>query len=187
MILGEKKFSLSTIIWLFILLDISIFFYVDFIVIFILIITEISWFIGLSLGLRGQGHAKIAMFKLLSIADDPKYDDHEELRGHKLKQQIRHDVLEYDAWWMKKSIKKKTKNKRGVTMALKEKTIIEIMRAIALMWVSFGLGLTDILIYFGLSPLWIMAIVGVYYVIDLFFWLIMENEYGIFREEIDDG
>ena len=69
-------------------------------------------------------------------------------------------------------------------MALKEKTIIEIMRAIAGMWLFLGLGLMDILIYVGLSPLWIIAIVGIFEIIDLFFWLIMENEYGIFRATV---
>ena len=71
-------------------------------------------------------------------------------------------------------------------MALKEKTIIEIMRAVALIWFNFGFGLLDILIYFGLSPLWIITIISIFEVADLFFWLIMENEYGIFKEEIDE-
>ena len=194
MSINENRFSLRNIIYLFILLDIFLLYYVGIEPVMMLVAYEATLIFGLLLGLRGQGKFKQIMINLEGIARNKKLSIDE--REHKLVMGVHHHFLElgylYEErnkeYGLHKKKQKKTKNKRGVkSMALKEKTIIEIMRAIALMWVSFGLGLTDILIYFGLSPLWIMAIVGVYYVIDLFFWLIMENEYGIFREEIDDG
>ena len=103
--MNGKKFNINTIIYLFILIDIFLFYQVGFQVLYILVGYQASLIIGLFLGLRGQGHHKYIMYKLLSLADDPKFDEFEELRDHRIKQQIRYDSLEYDFWDIKHKIK----------------------------------------------------------------------------------
>ena len=152
---------------------------------------EATMIFGLLLGLRGQGKFKQVMINLEGIARNKKLSVDE--REHRLVMGVHHHFLElgylYEErnkeYGLHKKKQKKTKNFRSdKTMALKEKTIIELMRAIAGMWLFLGLGLMDMLIYFEFSPLWIIAIVGIFEIVDLFFWLIMENEYGIFRATV---
>ena len=191
MSINENRFSLRNIIYLFILLDIFLLYYVGIKTVIMLVAYEATMIFGLLLGLRGQGKFKQIMINLEGIARNKKLSVDE--REHRLVMGIHHHFLElgylYEErnkeYGLHKKKQKKTKNNRGVkSMALKEKTIIEIMRAIAGMWLFLGLGLMDILIYVGLSPLWIIAIVGIFEIVDLFFWLIMENEYGIFRATV---
>ena len=187
----RNRFNIRTIIYLFILIDLFLIYYVTIKIILMLISYEGAIIITLLLGLRGQGRFKEIMTDLEGIARNKKITVDE--REHELVMGVHHYFLElgylYEErnkeYGLHKKKLKKTKNNRGVkNMALKEQTIIEILRAIAGMWLFLGLGLLDILMYFGLSPLWILAIVGIFEIADLFFWLIMENEYGIFKEEI---
>lgn len=187
--LARPQYSLKYIIMMFILFDIVLWFAgVGMLVMNIIFGFEISNIIGLLMGLRGQAKYREFIFGLRIVADDHKYDNKEELRGHLLKQQIRYACIEHDIWMLKStknnSIKKKTiKIKRGDKRKMNDKTIIEIMRTVASIWLTLGLGLWDFLFLLGLRFLWIIVIVGIFWILDLFFWLIMENEFGILKEE----
>jgi len=90
----EEKFNLKTIAYLFMLIDLFLYFIIPLITLISLIGYEISMLIGLMIGLRGQGKFKSFMFELRGLVDDPKYNQDEELRGHLLKQKVYHAYLE---------------------------------------------------------------------------------------------
>ena len=183
--MNGKKFSLLTIIYLFILTDLFLFFYVGLSVIFILVIAQLSWIVGLLLGLKGQGNHKVIMYKLLSIADDPRFDDREELRGHRLKQQIRHDCLEYDFWFINKKNKKKTKKLRG-GKKMKPEAIKELLAWLGGCIIAVGLILDDILIIYNVRPLWFIAFNIVYFVGDFLYFWYLKNFWEIKKAEIPE-
>lgn len=183
--MNGKRFSITTIIYLFILLDIIVFYYAGLTILFILIMNEASWIFGLLLGLKGQSKFGIVMHKLLSITDDPKYNDFEELRGHKIKQQIRHDCLEYDFWFLKnkEKIKKKTKNFGG-KFKMKIEAIRDLLYWLGGIIIGIGLILDDILIMYNVRPLWFIAFNVIYFSGDFLYFWYLKNYWDIKREDV---
>ena len=97
----EKKFSLSTLVYAIISIDVFLFYAYDGPeIVFNILPYELVLILGIVLGLRGQGHYKKVLNRVLGklylISEDVDLDDHEDLRGHKLKQQVRFDCLELD-------------------------------------------------------------------------------------------
>ena len=191
--INQRKYSLKFIIYIFILFDILLSYYMPFPLLYIIIGWEVSVILGLLIGMRGQARYRELVYDLIAIRKDPRYNNKEELRGFKLARHIDHACIEYDLWYneneerkfkLKRKDKKKTK-KFGGKINMKEKTIIEILRAVAGIWLWLGFGLGDILIFLDIRLFWVVAILGCYWVADLFFWLIMENEFGIFKEDVE--
>ncbi|BDI54975.1 MAG: hypothetical protein QIT40_gp17 [Lokiarchaeia virus VerdaV4] len=188
---NEDKFNLKTIIYLFILIDFFLAFVVPFIIVISLIGYEASMIIGLMIGLKGQNKFKVFMFELRGLVDDPKYNKDEDLRGHLLKQKVYHACLEWGIWFEKRleeyglDFKKKLKNLMEVIRRMDDFMLKEIMRIVAVLWLTLGLGLLDVLILLNLRPLWLLAFMLAFYAGDFFFWLIMEHYYGIFKENIE--
>jgi hypothetical protein len=176
---NEAKYNLKTIIYLFILLDVPLYFAVSIQTFLWIIATEFSLIFGLLLGIKGQGNFKTFMFNLRAIAEDPLYNAHEEVRGHKLKQEIHYATLAWDAWFFKKpkESKKKTRNsyQKSKTRGEKSKMRIDevvwkqIGYVIVGIWGFLGVALLDTLLnVVYLSVLWTLTIEGIWYTIDAF-------------------
>jgi len=195
--LNERKYSLKFMIYILILFDLILFSSgVHYQIILNLLGWEGSLIVGLLIGLRGQARYRALMFELQAIANDPKYDNDEDLRGHLLRQQIRYDCVEYDIWMRKqdfkkgkstqKKNKKKTKKiKRGVKIKMNEQAIKELLYWVAGLWLGFTGILADVLIMFQLRPLWIIAIVFTVGLGDFLFFWYLKNFWGIEKEDVE--
>lgn len=94
---SEEKFNLKTIVYLFILLDLFLFFEIPFSLFLMVVGLEGSIIMGLMLGLRGQNKFRRSLVELGVIARNKKLSDLE--RGHRLEQQVYHTLLEYGIWF----------------------------------------------------------------------------------------
>ena len=92
MSINENRFSLRNIIYLFILLDIFLLYYVGIKTVIMLLAYEATMIFGLLLGLRGQGKFKQVMINLEGIARNKKLSVDE--REHRLVMGIHHHFLE---------------------------------------------------------------------------------------------
>ena len=99
--LNQQKYSLKFIIYLFLLLDLVLFFNFPFAIFRKVLEWEVVLLIGLFLGIRGQARYKQLVMDLFTIRKDPQYDKDEDLRGHALKRLIDHASMEYDIWFSK--------------------------------------------------------------------------------------
>lgn len=120
---NQRKFSLKFIIYLFILLDLLLFFNVSFDVFWQLIGWELFTFLGLLIGTRGQVRYRELVYDLIAIRQDPQYNDREELRGFKLARHIDHACIEWDLWYQEQQNKiDKKSNKKQKILTVKKKT-----------------------------------------------------------------
>lgn len=113
--INQRKYSLKFIIYIFILFDILLSYYVSFPILYIIIGWEVSVILGLLIGMRGQARYRELVYDLIAIRKDPRYNSKEELRGFKLARHIDHAMIEYDLWWQKseaRNIKSNIKNKK---------------------------------------------------------------------------
>jgi len=173
------------------LLDLFLLYYVDLIIIIILGGYELSLFIGLLLGLRGQGRFKQIMLNLEGIARNKKLSIDE--REHKLVMGVHHHFLElgylyeernkqYGLDFTKKNKKKKTKNKRGVIM--KEEFIKELLYWFAGIWLGFLPIVYDLLWVLELRPLIILGILIMLATGDALFFAYIKIYWGIEKEDV---
>ena len=142
--------------------------------------------VSLMVGLRGQGRYKQAMGELQSIARDKSLTVDE--REHMLVQGVHHYCLELGTLYLERnedygiSFKKKIKNNGfdNIVKTNKNKEVKKIMKIDEVVWKQIGymvvgiwgflgIGLFDILLNFlVLSPLWLVTITGIWYVLDAF-------------------
>lgn len=186
---NQKRVSIKFIIYIFLIVDIPM----------IPLLWEhgldhFAWMIlaqgalvfGLLLGTRGEGRYKEFLYDLRATADDPKYNDKEEMRGHILKQQVRHAVLEFDAWEFKPKnisikIKKIKKNKKGGKIMTEKHPLLiwdavvlkQFGYSLVLMLALFGFALGFVLDMFGLHWILVYLIAGTWEIVDgfLFFYI----------------
>ncbi len=161
--LNQSKYSLKFIIYLFITFDILLFFTVSFEVFGQILGWEASIFIGLSIGLRAQGRYRDFVYDMIALRKDPKYNNKEELRGHRLIRLIDRIMIDYDLYLEKQNKKyiknkKKTKNFRGENSKMKSEMIKDLWYLLASIWFACGLLLIDGLWLLNLRPLWIIGI-----------------------------
>lgn len=109
---NQRKFSLKFIIYLFVLLDLMLYFNIPFNIFGQLLMWEIFTFMGLLIGMRGQVRYRELVWDLIAIRNDPQYNDKEELRGFKLARHIDHACIEWDLWYQEQQIKISKKNKK---------------------------------------------------------------------------
>lgn len=193
--INEIKYNLKTIIYLFILIDIFLATLIPLSRLWIIIGYEVSILLGLMLGLRGQGRFKDVMYELKAIANDPRFDNNEALRGHSLKQQIRHACLEYNIWWEKqeslppKHLKTKIKKKRKNLMEVIKRMDDRILEAIGLWLVSilaiFTLVLGEWLYLIGVSGFWILFILAAWDLTDALLLIIIIFYFKLKIEDIE--
>lgn len=103
MSLVEKRFSLKTLIYIFILIDLFLIFYIDFMVLLYLIGYEMSLIVGFLIGVRGQGRFMQIMLNLEGIARNKKQSIDE--REHRLVMAIHHSCMELGYLANKRNIK----------------------------------------------------------------------------------
>lgn len=153
--LNESRYNLKTFIYIFIILDVNIYFFIPIFGFMLIVGNELSLLIGLYLGIRGQGNLKEFVYDLRAIAYDPLYDEHEDVRGHKLKQQINYATLEWDAWFFRKSKSNKKKTKK----IKQKKGVIKYMLWDEVVHKQAGYALVAILALFGgVFAYWIEAL-----------------------------
>lgn len=187
----RPQYSLRFIIYMFILFDIVLFFAgVSYAILYVILGFQISNIIGLLIGFRGQAKYREFMFGLRMVADDPKLNDKEDMRGHLLKQQVRYACDELDVWMLKeKSTKKsikpiKIKKNRGVQLKMNKQAIKELFYWVAGLFLGLGLIMNDILVLLEVRLLWILAFnIGYYFADFLFFWYLW-NFWGIKKEDV---
>ena len=190
---NQRKFSLKFIIYLFLLLDLMLYFNIPFNIFGQLIGWEIFTFMGLLMGMRGQVRYRELVWDLIAIRNDPQYNDKEELRGFRLARHIDHACIEWDLWHQEQQIKidKKKKNlpvpgdgkkkhnsvkkkkkkevkKRMSRLIIDEVVWKQIGYALIGIWGLFGLVLAYILDIFTFHWVLIIFITGAWEIIDLF-------------------
>jgi len=178
----EDKFNLKMIMMLFIMLDFFLYPIFNDLNItnqfFYLVLFEVSLLLSLMYGLRGQGRYKQMMVQLQSIALNT--DMTMEEREARLVGLIHHACLELGHIYEERNIKyrlftKKNekfkidkKVKGGKIMKIDEIVWKQIGYSIVGIWGVAGILILDILYTLNLRPLWITAILGVWYILDAF-------------------
>ena len=170
--------------------DILLFFNVPFNVLGQVIGWEASIFIGLSIGLRAQGRYRDMVYDMIALRKDPKYNNKEDLRGHRMIRLIDRMMIDYDLYLEEQNKKymrnkKKTKNFGGEVM--KEEMIKDLWYLLASIWAASGLLLIDGLWLLNLRPLWIIGISIAFYAGDALFWLYLYHYQGIKKEDVPPG
>ena len=188
----DPKYNLKMILGLFLLLDL---FLLPIIMenhlwptLFYFAIYQVSLLVALMYGLRGQGKYKEMMFQLATVARNLDMDINE--RDTKLVSLIHHACLELGYIYeernkeyginhftkkkqliTKKTIiinnKKKVKNQMEITW-IDETVWKQVGYAIVAMWGFLGFVMLEWLHTLGFSAFWIIALVGIWYVIDTF-------------------
>lgn len=76
---------------------------------------EISIFVGLIIGLKAQARYREFVYDMIALRKDPKYNDKEALRGHRLIRLIDRIMIDYDLYLENQNKKfiKSTKKQRG--------------------------------------------------------------------------
>lgn len=191
-VLKEDKFNLKAIIYFFILVDLSLVPFGVWEALWYLAIYQATIIVSLMVGLRGQGRYKQAMGELQSVARNDNLTVDE--REHILVQGIHHYCLELGFFYDERNkkyglFKKKTeengnsklsleiKNKNKKTKILRREKRMRIDEIvwkqvgymIVGVWGFLGVALLELLMnVWVLSPLWIVTIEGIYYVINAF-------------------
>ena len=184
--LNQRKYNLKFFIYVFILFDILLAVYVPFFILWIIIGWEVSVFLGILIGLKGQGRYRELVYELIAIRRDPKYNDKESLRGHKLARHIDNAIIEYDIWFdnygdlhkfkennSKKIIKNK-KKKRGRRLLIWD-DVVEKQAGYALVGILgiLGLGFAYLMALVEWHWIIIFVLAGIWEILDgfLFFYI----------------
>ena len=187
--LMEDRFNLKTISIILILIDVflfPLFFELNILREFLyLLLYEASLILGLMWGLRQQFKYKAMMYDLRSIASNKDISVDE--REHQLVMGVHHYFLELGYIYeernrkyglfkslkstkngssTKKNEKIKVKNEMVEIIWLDETVWKQIGYAIAGIWFFIGAAILDILIVLDWRMLWIIMIVGIWYIID---------------------
>lgn len=184
--LNQTKYSLKFIIYLFIILDILLFFNVSFALFGQIIGWELSIFIGLAIGLKAQGRYREAVYDMIALRKDPKYNDKEELRGHRLIRLIDRIMIDYDIYLEnqnKKYLKSNKKNSGG-RFTMKIEAIRDLLYWLGGIIIGIGLILDDILIMYSVRPLWFIAFNVIYFSGDFLYFWYLKNYWDIKREGV---
>ena len=187
--INQRKYSLKYILYLFILFDIMLSYYIPFGVLWVVIGWELAVSLGLLIGLRGNARYRDLVYDLMAIRMDPKYKNKEELRGHRLIRHIDRAMIEYDLYLERQNKiyfknKKKTKNLRGENSKMKSEMIKDLWYLLASIWAASGLMLIDGLWLLNLRPLWIIGIGFAFYAGDALFWLYLYHYQKIKKEDV---
>lgn len=191
--LMEDRFNLRTISIILLLLDIfllPVFIELNILKeLLYLLLYEASIIIGLMWGLRQQFKYKAMMYDLRSIASNKDLSVDE--REHQLVMGVHHYFLELGHIYeernrkyglfgyksqstkngssTKKNEKIKVKNKMVEIIWIDETVWKQIGYTIAGIWLFVGAAILDLLLLFGWRMLWVVMIVGIWYILDGFF------------------
>ena len=189
--LNQGKYSLKFIIYLFLLLDVMLFFSIPFEIFGNVVSWEVLVFGGMLIGIRVQGRYKEMVYDMIALRQDPKYDRKEDLRGHRMIRLIDRMMIDYDLYLEKqnkkhkKTIKKKnsflgflknSKNKKkGGRKIMLWDRIVQKQAGYALIAILgvLDLGLTYLLAIVGWHWILIFVIAGIWGILDgfLFFYI----------------
>ena len=170
---NQRKFSLKFIFYLFVLLDLMLYFSIPLGIFGQLLIWEIFTFLGLLIGMRGQVRYKELVWDLIAIRQDPQYNDKEELRGFRLARHIDHACIEWDLWYQEQQHKNNNNNKKEVKNNMSKLIIDEVVwkqigYTLVGLWGLFGLVLAYILDIFLFHWVLIIFITGAWELLDVF-------------------
>lgn len=191
--INQRKFSLKFILYLFIMIDILLYFNIETFIFFQVMGWELFTFMGLLIGMRGQVRYRELVYDLIAIRQDPKYNDKEELRGFKLARHIDHACIEWDLWFQEQQHKstkkldlkiptfKKTK-KRGKIM--KTEAIKELLAWVGAWIIAGGIVIDEALYLSGVSLPWIIAITFLWISGDFLYFWYLKNYWDIDKKDI---
>lgn len=167
---NQRKFSLKFIFYIFVLLDLMLYFSISPDIFGQLLIWELFTFLGLLIGMRGQVRYKELVYDLIAIRQDPQYNDNEDLRGFRLARHIDHACIEWDLWYQEQQ--HKNKNKKEVKNNMSKLIIDEVVwkqigYALVGLWGLFGLVLAYILDMFLFHWVLIIFITGAWEILDV--------------------
>ena len=196
-VLKEDKFNLKTIIYFFILIDLSLIPFGVWEALFYITIYQATIIVSLMVGLRGQARYKQAMGELRSIARDKSLSI--EAREHMLVMGVQHYFLElgfiYDDRLKKyglnyfkkknnlptKEVTKKTKNKEVKKRMIWDEVVWKQFGYMLVgVWGFLGVALFEMLISFWvLTPFWVFTITGIWYCVDVFIFFYIHYAFNI--------
>lgn len=191
--INQRKFSLKFIVYLFILIDVMLFFSIPSAIYLQLLGWELFTFLGLLIGMRGQVRYKELVYDLIAIRQDPQYNDAEDLRGFRLARHIDHACIEWDLWYQEQQHKSNKNNNKKIIINKEEKTMSIIVWDEVVMK-QFGymiIGLWELffpVVAFFLEGLnfhivWIVFITGAWMIFGLFVWFYLHYIFKLDPEE----
>lgn len=183
--LNQGKYSLKFIIYLFLLLDVMLFFSIPFEIFGDVITWELLVFGGMLIGLRVQGRYKEIVYDMIALRKDPKYNKKEDLRGHRLIRLIDRIMIDYDLYLENQNKKyekkiKKHKKKRGDKRMLwddivKKQAGYSLIAILALFGVVFGFILDSTDLHWIL----VIALSGTWEIVDIFLFFYIHYIFNI--------
>lgn len=192
--LNQGKYSLKLIIYLFILLDILLFFSIPIEIFKDVITWEALVFGGLLIGIRAQGRYKDMVYEMIELRQNPKYNRKEDLRGHRMIRLIDRMMIDYDLYLEKqnkkyqKTIKKKKKKKGGRKIMLWDRTVQkQAGYALIAVLAIFGLGFGYLLAILEWHWIIIFVLGGTWEILDGFLFFYIHYVFGIEVPKKDDA
>ena len=184
-VLKEDKFNLKTIIYFFILIDLSLIPFGVWEALFYITIYQATIIVSLMVGLKGQGRYKQAMGELQSIARDRSLTVDQ--REHMLVQGVHHYCLELGTIYLErnkkqfKNVTKKTKNKEVKKRMIWDEVVWKQFGYMLVgVWGFLGVALFEMLISFWvLTPFWVFTITGIWYCVDVFIFFYIHYAFNI--------
>ncbi len=179
--LNQRKYSLKFIIYLFIILDILLYFNIPFNIFGNIMGWQISIFAGLIIGLKAQARYREFVYDMIALRKDPKYNEKEDLRGHRLIRLIDRIMIDYDMYLENQNRKfTKSTKKRGERSTIfdnivKKQLGYALIAILALCGFAFGYVL-------ALIPLhWILVFVlsGIWEILDTFLFFYIHYVFNI--------